>query len=615
MSVEDWKYIFLLVKVIWRKDKKRIISMMVLAFAEIINKYISIILLGRIVDCLSLNTSMQEFLKYVTFAFGLIFVCKIIEFIACCSFTKKLDYTKDIETEYMNKKAMDFYYEFLEKPEISDLRYRSFSKSYYGIAGWNLLNVKLLIEGVISMIITVFIVTPLFQSISMGQHNFLFAWTGTGLLLLLVIIFTGVNYKTGIYYTRRAKKELDVAGHCYNKKQYYMDKFSDTEFQKDVRISKLQKLVINDLDKLFTELKEREYRYGEFYVKRQRVAGGLTGLSSCIVYLYVGMQVFRGMISIGEVIIIASGILQFSRQMITFASTLGNMKSVALFSRDYLDFMSLGEQKEKRNFVEDKALISKNNLLDFQGDHKSGDGFTIKFENVSFCYPGEKKYALKDVNVCFSTKEKLAIVGRNGSGKTTFIKLLCGFYQGYEGRILVNDIEIREYKLEEYWKFLSVVFQDFHIFNLSVKENFGERQEEKKIKEALERAGLEGIDLEDKVGQTVYPYGKNFSGGEKQKIAIARSIYKAANIIIMDEPTAALDPIAENEIFAGFDNLIGSSGGIYISHRLSSCRFCQKILVLNGGCVVQQGSHDKLMQEQGEYRELWNAQRKFYELN
>ena len=495
MSVEEWEYVFLLVKDIWRKDKKRIISMIVLAFAETINKYISTILLGRMVDYLSLNTSLQDFLKYVAFAFGLIFVCKMIEFISCCSFTKKLDYTKDIETEYMNKKAMDFEYEFLENPEISALRYRSFSKSYYGIMGWNLLNVKLLIEGVISVIITIFIVTPLFQSISMGQHNFLFAWTGTGLLLLLVIIFTGVNYKTGIYYTRRAKKELDDAGHCYNKKQYYMDKFLDAEFQKDVRISKLQKLVINDLDELLTELKEREYRYGEFYVKRQRVAGGLTGLSSCIVYLYVGMQVFRGMISIGEVNIIASGILQFSRQMITFASTLGNMKSVALFSRDYLDFMSLGGQKEKKNFVEDE--------VDFKGDHKSKDGFTIKFENVSFCYPGEKKYALKDVNVCFSTKEKLAIVGRNGSGKTTFIKLLCGFYQEYEGKILVNDIEIREYKLEEYWKFLSVVFQDFHIFNLSVKENFGERQEEKKIKEALESAGLEGIGLEDKVGKTI----------------------------------------------------------------------------------------------------------------
>lgn len=247
--------------------------------------------------------------------------------------------------------------------------------------------------------------------------------------------------------------------------------------------------------------------------------------------------------------------------------------------------------------------------------------FSVEFEHVSFKYPGSEEYVIKDLNLSFVIGERMAIVGKNGSGKTTFIKLLCRLYDVTEGCIKVNGVDIRKYDYQEYCRLFAAVFQDFQMFAFPLGENIagGEDVIQEKAVDALNRAGMgERLErlpgkLDTYVGKEFSDEGITFSGGEKQKMAIARAIYKDAPFVIMDEPTAALDPVSECEVFAGFDRMVGNKTAIYISHRLASCRFCQDIIVFDGGRVVQRGSHEELETQEGLYRELWEAQARYYQ--
>ena len=253
-------------------------------------------------------------------------------------------------------------------------------------------------------------------------------------------------------------------------------------------------------------------------------------------------------------------------------------------------------------------------------EKRRDDRFSVEFDHVSFQYPGSENYVIKDLNLKFEIGEKMAIVGRNGSGKTTFIKLLCRLYDVTEGCIKVNGIDIRKYDYAQYCDLFAVVFQDFRVFDFPLGENVaaGGGVEKERAADALERAGLGERcralphGLQTAVGKEFEESGVNFSGGERQKIAIARAIYRNAAFVIMDEPTAALDPESECEVYAGFDTMVGRKTAIYISHRLASCRFCQDILVFDGGKVVQRGRHEELESQEGLYKELWDAQAQYY---
>jgi len=247
--------------------------------------------------------------------------------------------------------------------------------------------------------------------------------------------------------------------------------------------------------------------------------------------------------------------------------------------------------------------------------------YEIEFRDVSFKYPRSESYALKDVSMKFKIGERLAVVGPNGSGKTTFIKLLCRLYDPTEGEILLNGIDIRKYNYLDYMSIFSVVFQDYKLFAFKLGENVGAKVDyDKEIaKECLIKAGFGDRLAEMENGTETYLYkgynkdGVDISGGEAQKIALARTLYKDAPFIVLDEPTAALDPVAEAEVYSKFDEIAGDKTAVYISHRLSSCRFCDTIAVFDNGRVVQKGTHDELVaKENGKYHELWFAQAKYY---
>lgn len=257
-------------------------------------------------------------------------------------------------------------------------------------------------------------------------------------------------------------------------------------------------------------------------------------------------------------------------------------------------------------------------LLDPTGGQVLLNGEDIR--DVSFRYPNTETWALRHVNMKFQVGSRLAVVGENGSGKTTFIKLLCRLYDPTQGEILLNGIDIRKYSYRQYIDLFSVVFQDFQLLAFPLGQNVAAAVEVDKGRAArcLEMAGFgkrlaalpQG--LEAPLYKEFDESGVQVSGGEAQKIALARALYKDAPFVVLDEPTAALDPVAEMEVYENFDKIVGDKTAVYISHRLSSCRFCDDIAVFDHGHIVQQGSHDALVEAPGKYQELWHAQARYY---
>ncbi len=262
------------------------------------------------------------------------------------------------------------------------------------------------------------------------------------------------------------------------------------------------------------------------------------------------------------------------------------------------------------------------NIMKLSGKEpvRNSEDYEIEFRNVSFCYPGCDIEVLSEIHFTLRQGERIALVGLNGSGKSTFIKLLIRLYDPTSGAIFYNGKDIRELCYEEYMKLFSVVFQNFQLFAFPLGENVAasEKYDRDKVLDCLYKTGMEERVKTLSKGLETYCYhsmedqGVDLSGGERQKTAIARALYKDSPIVIMDEPTAALDPIAESQIYTNFNQMVKGRTSVYISHRLSSCRFCEKIVVFENGRIVETGKHEELLEKDGFYATLWNAQAQYY---
>ena len=325
-----------------------------------------------------------------------------------------------------------------------------------------------------------------------------------------------------------------------------------------------------------------------------------------VVYAFVCLKAWGGAFGLGSVTQYISSITKVSGGVSSLIATVGEMRNNGVFLAQVFQFLDI-----PNTMYQGSLTVEKRRDRDYE----------VEFCNVSFRYPGSESYALRNVSMKFKIGSRLAIVGRNGSGKTTFIKLLCRLYDPTEGQILLNGIDIRKYNYLDYMSIFSVVFQDFRLFSLKLGENVASKidYDSNLVTDCLQKAGFSETLQKMPDGVETYLYkdynkdGINVSGGEAQKIAIARALYKNAPFIILDEPTAALDPIAEAEIYSKFNDIAGDKTAIYISHRLSSCKFCDEIAVFHEGAVVQQGTHAELTaNENGMYYELWNAQAQYY---
>ena len=373
---------------------------------------------------------------------------------------------------------------------------------------------------------------------------------------------------------------------------------------KDIFMYRAKKMIQKTVDT------EREgVRKNVFTIARINGAGGLgtgmiQGILLCVSYYCVLALAIAGTITVGMVLRYAQAIFQACMSVSASIRLAGEFRTDVGRIASTLEYLNLEAEKTK------------------------GDSFTemtkgvIEFRNVSFRYPGTKELVLDHVSLKIEPSEKIAVVGKNGSGKTTLVKLLCRLYEPEEGEILWNGKNIREYDLREWQKIFAIVFQDYSLLSLTLGQNVAasEQYETERAKEVLQLAGFgERLNkLKKGLETVVYPEyeqdGVSFSGGEEQKIAIARAIYKGGQICILDEPTAALDPVSESRVYESFDEIVKGKTAVYISHRLSSCKFSDRIFVLDNGKIAESGTHEALLSKNGLYAQLWQAQAQYYKV-
>lgn len=510
----------------------------------------------------------------------------------------------------LNEKIISMDYEHVENPEVHNLRIKIAEAENMNGGGIYALGKYIgeLTKGLVTVIASIALVIDLFKAnaSSNGYLSFINSRMFTYGFLVLILI--------GIIFNLNLKTKADKKGFKYFSKvmdvnrifAFYVDQILDYNVGKGIRLYNQREIFNKEVESYLQEAKKMFNDVGNMNAKYSGFNGLISSFLGGMIYVFVGLKAISGAITIGSIVKYAGSINQFMSGSKEVLSSVNSIINNNQYLQLYIDFLNIEGEKYKGTIPVEK---------------RNDDEFEIEFKNVSFKYPGTDIYALKNVSIKLNIGERLAIVGMNGSGKTTFIKLLCRLCDPNEGEILLNGIDIKKYDYKEYMNLFSIVFQDFKLFSFSLGQNVAAsvNYDETAVADALEKAGL-------KKRLTTMPRGahtplyKDFdedgveiSGGEAQKIALARALYRDAPIIILDEPTAALDPIAEFEVYSKFNEIVGTKTAFYISHRLSSCRFCDEIAVFHEGRIVQKGNHEELLKDMnGKYYELWNSQAQYY---
>lgn len=510
----------------------------------------------------------------------------------------------------LNKKLMSMDYEYMESETIQNKRRDIDNMAREHGCGLNMLFwtatpfVERLLQLVVAGIITVQLFVKCLTAYKTQE------WKGILIVLSFVaflIIFLYVNQRMTQKIQAKINKSVEERLPYTRKYDFYVDEYiGREECGKTVRLFNQQSLLSETLNEIFEKVSKLLSRQTILEARMNQWAEGINVLISGMIYLLLGIMALKRVISVGSICLYAGCITNFLWHFQRWNQQVSVLKMNTKYVKQYLDFLDIKNKKYEGTLPVEK---------------RDDDKFVVEFENVSFHYPGSEKNILENFSIRFNIGERLAVVGRNGSGKTTFIKLLCRLYDPTEGRILLNGIDIRKYDYKEYLSLFSVVFQDFQIPAFTLGQIVAASQEynEERVNDAVKKAGLSNLAARMPYGNDTYltkefdKTGIDISGGEAQKLAIARALYHDTPFVILDEPTAALDPIAEYEVYAKFDELIGTKTAVYISHRLSSCQFCNDILVIDDGKAVQRGSHEKLIGEEGLYAKLWKTQAKYYQ--
>lgn len=427
-------------------------------------------------------------------------------------------------------------------------------------------------------------------------------------LLAVILITTVAGYlvnKRLNEWGYRHREEL--AG--YEKKiNYINDRAEDVKLAKDVRIFGLQSWLEDIYELSMQSLRSFLERREKVYVWTNVVDAALAFLRNGIAYYYLIAMVLRGGLSVAEFLLYFTAVSGFTTWVTGILNQLSTLHKQSLDISTVREFL---EFSEPFRFEEGESL-----------EIDPEKPYELKLEHVSFRYPGAETDTLHDVNLTIPAGENLAVVGLNGAGKTTLVKLLCGFYNPTEGRVLLNGKDIRKFDRRQYYRLFSAVFQQFSVLAVSVAENVAQSDTDidvKRVLDCLDKAGLsekiaelpQGI--ETHIGKEVYEDGVELSGGQMQRLMLARALYKDGPILVLDEPTAALDPIAENDIYLKYNEMTRSRTSVFISHRLASTRFCDRILFLSDGGIAEEGTHESLLKLGGKYAELFQVQARYYQ--
>lgn len=495
----------------------------------------------------------------------------------------RLGHTIDV---IVAKKTLSMRYEYAESPQVSELRMKA------NRAGSSLpVSAESTVELIANMIKTL-ACAAVFTMVN-------------PFILIVVAGFTIINY----FFSRHLQKKIyqnEQREYPYRRKaDHFLETMLDYVSGKDIRAFSASRLIKEKYAEAETGVYQVQKDTQRIQLADRVVGLVVVGVQQAAIYLLTGREYFAGRAAIGDVILFVNLIFVFSS---SFQGIFYKLLEIDFRGRrldDYRVYLALDEEADcETNEIDDSSV-------------------TIEFEHVWFQYPGSEEYILRDVCFQFDNNRKYAIVGENGSGKTTFIKLMMRFYLPTKGRILVNGVDYTTINREKYYRLFTTVFQDFNLLAFSVAENIDFSTNQQKdvtgIKEVLARQGIlnrveehpNGIDT--CVSQEYVSDGVNFSGGERQKIAIARADYKQAPVFILDEPTSALDPLAEKKLYDNMNSIIDNKMMIIISHRLQSVMLCDEIIYLKHGEIVETGSHKEMIKNGRDYSKMFELQAHWYE--
>lgn len=576
---------------------------------ELINSiqpFISVWFTAQIVNEISSQRRFNTILLFILGAVLLNFICSLLKNILNHVCNEKEAQMWNWFEKIFSDKQMSLDFVDLENAAIQHQRQEAQENLYMfgnGLAQlfWG---ISALVRPLVYIVLSLAMTISLFLSSSENRFIDHPIW----ILIILVCIAIG-----GLSKSKATISENDIfMEYCKNTvwfnrvflffgKELYMN----PEKAKDVRIYSQNTVAEKMLDKLISHEKENQSDIVKMALY-PAIAQIIIVFANAVCYLFVASKALFGAFGVGNIVQYVAVLSRLGEGLQELMYLLSDNEVYCTHLQNLFAYLDLPNHMYQGSLTVEK---------------RDDNEYYVEFKNVSFQYPNADSYALKHVNLKFKVGEKLAVVGMNGSGKTTFIKLMCRLYDPTEGEILLNGVNIKKYDYNEYTSIFSVVFQDFRLFSFSLGQNVSASAsyDEDKVIECLKKAGFaERLNsLPNKLNTFLYKDidadGVEISGGEAQKLALARALYKNAPFIILDEPTAALDPISEYEVYSKFNEIAGTKTAIYISHRLASCRFCDKIAVFHEGEIIQLGSHEELLADSnGKYYELWNAQAQYY---
>lgn len=601
------------IKKIRELRKEYITVLFIQAILQAVRPFIPIVLSAKLLDELLTDRDINTLIILASMLVGLMLITHVLS----SYFTKRYnDETEVLTSNYqfaLSKKCMKLDYAELEKPETLDLMQliEESGRNYMGL--WNIaqyLNKGMLAILEIAIACILAITTFSNQSTDLQYEGLAFIQSPLAAIALLLIVVLGIflysviQGKMGETAALNAKRGVGanrIFGYLFFHISYNYDN------GKDIRLYNAQNMLNEKIQEYVgPNIQSQKNNYARPNIKFYSQLSLINVILLVAVYIFIILKAYIGAITVGAIFIQINAIMRLYQAAGTLLQQYNMLKVSCDHFKYSVQFFDLPEMTQSGT----QRIPS---TVD--------DAYVFEFKDVSFKYPSTDTLVLDHINLRICSGERLAVVGMNGAGKTTMVKLLCRLYDPTDGIITLNGVDIRAYDYNDYIQLFSVVFQDFKLFSFDMDQNIAidEHPSQSKLEHCMRNAGLDTVMEELKANYSI-PIGKNFSedgrdfsGGERQKLAIARALYKDAPIVVLDEPTAALDPIAEFEIYSKLNALVQDKAAIFISHRLSSCRFCHHIAVFDQGRIVQHGRHEDLLEDaQGKYHALWTAQAQHY---
>lgn len=584
------------IKISWKYSKGYIIALLICSAATALYKLAGVYLPKIALELVSMDVTIENMLAVLSVTGLIILILSYVRNKA----NVVLDYGFDkiqyhLMGEYLNKV---FHTDFknMENPDFLDLTQRAKQANYYH-------------RGFHGYCVRLKDATGEFLLVVIAGISIVFIHP---LLIVILGILSFITYRIFNNTMEWGKREFrDPMSGNWRKHYYFAETTRDFNYAKDIRLFGMADWIErtwNDINVVFFKACKRHHnKWTWCEVKMSTVRLIQNGiLYTVLIYMILN----KGM-SIADFVLYIGLVASFSESMTDFFSNMVWMNMNKMNMDDFRTFM---------DWTEDAPDADKG-----EGTRKEIDlpKYEFVFEHVSFKYPGHDKYVIKDLNLTISAGMKLAVVGVNGAGKTTLTKLLMRLYEPTEGRILLNGVDVKMYDRETYYRIFAPVFQNVEVFAFPIWENISMRKEAdtdmETVKEVLKTSGLDskisqyekGIDTQ--LLKIFDSNGIDLSGGERQRLAMARALYQNRNVIILDEPTAALDALAEDRMYQEFNRMVEGKTSIFISHRLSSTRFCDKIVLFEDGRAAEIGTHDELMEKHGKYANMYHVQAQYYQ--